>query len=190
MKKTLLLSLILILSYSKTWCEEEINREWFFVGVGTSYALSDEAIGFNTRFGFPMQKGLYFVSQATYLPDIMDFGYEEFRYEFNIELTFFTVRKISIYGSSGLNFGRWKRNWSNDLLAPHEEYFSDNSLLFGGGITYNLKEVQLFADYKYYPKVWNSHASIGVKIKFFGNKDLRKAYYNFLKRERKVNKNE
>ncbi|MFT6746592.1 MAG: hypothetical protein ACJAZ2_000933 [Glaciecola sp.] len=178
--------MLLVSSIQAYSAENTIPREWFYIGSGPSYSIADDATGINLRAGIPMQKGLHFVSQATYFPSSFGYDYEEFRYEFNVELTAFSIKKFSIYASAGLNFGYWKRNFTTLFLNPPSSFKQDNSLLFGGGMNYKLKRIQFFTDYKWYPEIWSHQASIGFKFNFFENKTVKNAYFDFLKRGGKL----
>lgn len=168
--------------------KEEINKELFYVGGGAVYSLEDEIPGFNIRAGLPMQKGFYFSVQATYLPDILDFGYKEFRYETNVELTLLTLGKFSFYGSGGLNFGMWKRTFSGPFFTNYKEPIKDSSLQFGAGISYGLKKVQFYTDWQSYPEIARNYFCAGVKIKFFESHNMKVAYYNYLKNRKSKSK--
>lgn len=182
------IAIIVLFSFFDARSAEEVKtREWFYIAAAPTYSISDKAFGINTRVGIPMQKGFCFVSQASYFPNGFGYEYEEFRYEFNAELTVIRIKKVSFYGTAGLNFGYWKRKFTTLLLNPPDGYKQDRSLLFGGGMNYRLKRVQFFADYKWYPEIWSQQASIGIKYNFFENKTVKNSYYDFLKRGTKTN---
>ena len=172
-----------LLSLQANGQREEKNRELFFVSTGVSYSYTDNAVGFNERVGFPMQKGFYFITQATIFPDVFNFGFKEYRYEFDVELTFFSIKKMSFYGTTGLNFGYWKRTKSNLYIPTFQEFLPDNSLVFGVGMAYNVKGNQFFIDHKYYPEIKQTHISVGIKFKFFETKGLRESYFKYLQRK-------
>ena len=178
---------IILASFSSVQAAEKpIAREWFYVALSPTYSTSDNAKGLGIRAGIPMQKGFYFVSQASYFPNKFGYNYEEFRYEFNVDLTVLTVKRFSVYGSAGLNFGYWKRKFTTIYLIPPSSYIQDRSLLFGAGMNYKFNRIQLFADYKWYPEIWSQHASVGVKFNFFANKTVKNAYFDFLKKGGKI----
>ncbi len=182
-KITLYIFFGILLSLQVNGQREEKNRELFFVSTGASYSYTDGAIGFNERIGFPMQKGFYFITQATIFPDVFDFGFKEFRYEFDVELTFFSIKKMSFYGTTGLNFGYWKRTKSNIYIPTFQEFFFFFCLVFGVGMAYNVKGNQFFIDNKYYPEIKQTHISVGIKFKFFETKGLRESYFKYLQRK-------
>ncbi|MFT6715809.1 MAG: hypothetical protein ACJA0Q_000438 [Saprospiraceae bacterium] len=183
MKKTVLIAMILLSFSSAYSAEKPVTREWFYIAVAPSFSIADQAAGLNLRAGIPMQNGFYFVSQASYFPNEFGYKYEEFRYEFNIELTVFRVKKFSGYGTAGLNFGYWKRQFTTLYLNPPSEYKTDRSMLFGGGLNYTFKRLQVFADYKLYPEIWSQHVSLGIKLNFFANKTVKNAYFDYLKKK-------
>lgn len=161
--------------------EKPKNREWFYIALGPTYSIEDKAYGANIRAAIPMQKGFYFVSQATYLPNKFGYKYEEFRYEFNVELSLFSAKGLSLYTTAGLNFGYWQRKFTTLYLNPPSGFYQDRSLLFGGGLNYRFTRIQIFSDFKWYPEISASHASLGIKINFFENKKVKNAYFDFLK---------
>lgn len=181
------IAIILTLNFfSAQAAEKPVTREWFYIAAGPTYSIVDGANGINSRVGIPMQKGVYFVSQISYFPNAFEYKYEEMRYEFNVDLTLFSVKKFSMYATAGLNFGYWKRKFTTLFLNPPDGYNQDNSLLFGGGINYKLKRIQFFSDYKWYPEISSHHASIGFKFNFFENRYVKNSYYDFLKKKGKI----
>jgi hypothetical protein len=174
-----------LISFSAEDEQNKTTREWFHLASGSSFSIADQAIGLNTRIGIPMQRGFYFVSQASFFPNTFGYQYEEFRYEFNVELTGFRIKRFSMYGTAGLNFGYWKRKFTTASVSTPGELKKDNSLMFGGGANYRLKRIQFYADYKYYPKIWSTQASIGIKLNFFPSRAMKNAYFNYLKGQKR-----
>ena len=180
MKQQFLLLLTFFI-LNNTFAQEEINKELFFIGYGQAFSIEDQTLAFNGRIGLPMQQGFDFNFQFTYVPDIMDFGYKEFRYLFNVELTLFSIRKFSFYGIAGLDYGYWKRTWTGPFTPIYDSYIKDNSLVFGGGINYSFGRFEIFGENKTYWGINQNHAALGLRYKIFENADLRERYYNYQK---------
>ena len=180
-----LLSLLFLLSSSLAFSQNPIDKELFFIGYGQTFSIEDQALGFNFRAGLPMQKGFDFNIQATYLPDIMNYGYNEFRYLFNVELTIISLKRISIYGIAGLDFGYWKRTKSNAFVPVWNNYTRDNSLVFGGGLNYSKNRIEVFLEDKFLYQINRNHLALGIRYKIFESADLRERFYNFEKNRMK-----
>ena len=178
---------IFILAHLGTIGQNPIDKELFFIGYGQSFSIEDEALGFNFRAGLPMQKGFDFNAQITYLPDMLGFGYKEFRYMFNVELTLLSIKRLAFYGLAGLDFGHWKRTWSNEFVPVWSDYTRDNSLVFGGGINYTHRRIEIFLEDKFHWEISRNHASIGIRYKIFESADLRERFYNFEKKRMSKN---
>ena len=183
MNKIKLIFSILLLCSNLIKAEEVVDREYCYFGAGTVYSIADKAFGFTGKFAFPMQKGFYFVAQGTYLPAMLSNIYREFRYEIYFELIPIKIKRFEFIAQTGFYWGMWTRTVTTQYQAKMSKYFKDESLLFGGGINYNLKGIQIYADYKYYPTIFSSHSSIGIKVKVFENKEMRNAYFRYLKRK-------
>lgn len=184
MKKQLLFFSLLLSIFSPLMAEEKVENELFFLGLGTSVPLEDKTAGINFRAGFPMQKGFYFIAQASYLPTTENFKYKEFRYEFNIELNLISLKKFTLYANAGLNFGFWQRTYATPFLPIYNGWRLDNSILVGGGLLYDLPRFQIFSDYKLYPEIKRNYISLGFKYKIFRSKELRQQYYLYRKNKK------
>lgn len=166
--------------------EEVVDKEWAYYGAGAVYSHADNALGFAAKFGFPMQKGFYLTTQATYLPQMLGYQYKEFRYEFYFELYPIRIRNFQVFAQAGFDYGMWMRGYTNQFQEKMDSYTKDQSLLFGGGICYNIKGMQIFADYKYYPSILSYHSTLGVKFKIFENRNMRNSYFRYLRKKMDV----
>ena len=185
-KNRFLLLLFVLSSIQKLHTQEVVDREFCYIGAGIVYSHADNALGFAAKFAFPMQKGFYFVSQATFLPQMLGYEYKEFRYEIYFELVPIKIRKFQFFAHTGFDWGYWKRGFGGQYLQKMDKYFKDESLLFGGGVNYNIKGIQIYADYKYYPTILSYHSSIGIKVKIFENKNRRQSYFINQKRKKDI----
>jgi hypothetical protein len=186
MNKVKIIFLAFLLNSFAIQAEEIVDREFCYFGAASAFSHADKALGFVAKFAFPMQKGFYFVSQATYLPPILTYQYKELRYQLYLEIIPFKIKRFEFFAHTGFDWGMWTRNYTSPYQSKMDSYFHDESLLFGGGINYNIKGIQLFADYKYYPTIFSHHSSFGIKVKVFENKEMRKAYFKYIRRKMDV----
>lgn len=176
----LLIVPVIILVLNSGLMAADKKKEWFFLGFAPSFSIDDNAYGGSFKIGIPMQRNFYFVAQANAIPDFFDHPYEEYRYEFAVELTPLRIKKFSIYGAAGLNFGYWKRKNNGIYLNPTDDFFNDNSLMFGGGLNYDLGRTAIYSEFKTYPEIWANHFNIGIKVKFYQSEKTIARYYRFI----------
>lgn len=175
-----------LISLAQVRDEEEINKEWFYLGAGISHPIEDQTQGLNLKFGLPMQKGFYFNTQATYFPSILNYKYTEFRYEFNVELTLFSIKGFSTFANAGLNYGMFRREYATVNMPIYDGFLRDQSLLFGGGFEYKVKRIKYFVEWKKYHQIGRNQINAGLKFQFFENKDLKEAYLKYQSRKKKT----
>lgn len=186
--KQLLLSFFIsvsLFSFAQSGTSEEVNREWFYIGTGITHAIEDQAQGLNLKAGLPMQKGFYFNTQATFFPNMLNYKYTEFRYEFNVELTLFTIKNFSTFINAGLNYGFLRRDFATVNIPIYDGFLRDQSILFGGGFEYKVKRIKLFVEWKKYHQINRNQINAGLKFQFFESKALKEAY---LKRQARKTK--
>lgn len=162
-----------------------VDTEWFYLSASSVYAIENQDIGFAGRFSFPMQRGFNLCGQITYFSPQINNSYEEARYLWYAELVPYRGYHFSFNITAGLDQGFIKRTNGFDFLEPSNRYIRDNSAMFGFGMEYQWYYISLIADHKYYPEIYSNHTSIGVKVMFFENHEIRKKYQAYKMRKKR-----
>jgi hypothetical protein len=162
-----------------------VDTEWFYLSASSVYAIENQDVGFAGRFSFPMQRGFNLCGQITYFSPQINTKYEEVRYLWFVELVPYRTYHFSFNLTAGLDQGFVKRTSGFDFLEPSNRYIRDNSAMFGFGVEYQWHYLSLIADHKYYPEIYSNHSSIGIKVMFFENHEIRKKYQAYKMRKKR-----
>jgi len=178
------ISLLLITITLSSLGQRVVDKEWFYLSGSSIYSVEDGYVGINGKFAFPMQRGFYFVSQASLFPSALNNTHDEYRYMFNVELVPYKGKVFSFNLQTGLDYGYWRRTQEIEFVQNTKSFYKDQSIMFGFGLNFELEKVSFIIEHRYLPEISRNHTAIGIKLQFFENKKLRKKYMQYRLRKR------